>query len=202
MAGGVGVLSSHLGVVNSRPGLTITIGGHKKSVFKWVADTVVATKEAQKVLDLSPIGDEPLGLFFDVFLDGQWGWAMLGRNFQVLFVTLTDPFTGRGFVAHAAIMDVKSTDDYVNAIRPFAQVLLAALESVGADGENVRFHTDEEDAMTAALTQLVGGHLVGCRFHKAQDFERHLKVAFNKKRYQTSFLVACTSVHLCAPPQR
>jgi hypothetical protein len=186
LQGGVGVLSSTAGVINGRPGILITIGGHRKALQKWVADTVAATEEAMRTAELNqdnPIGDAPPFLYFDVFVDGQWGWSMVGRNFQVLFVTLTDPQTGRGYVVHSAIMDVKSTADYMAALHPFMVVLLEALKAVDADGENVRFHTDEEDALTAALTELVGGHLVGCRFHKAQNFQRQLKVAFGKKRF-------------------
>ncbi len=44
----------------------------------------------------------------------------------------------------------------------------------------VRFHSDEEDALINAFTDLMGGEilLVGCRFHKIQNLLRHAKDAF------------------------
>jgi hypothetical protein len=149
---------------------------------KWIKDTLDATNDLRRANEFLPI-EAVIDLFFDIFVDGQWGWAVLGRNFQVLFVTLTHPRTGRGFVVHAAIMDVKSTEDYAEALRPFAKELLDLLKAAGADGDNVRVHCDEEDAVIAALAKLIGGSVVLCRFHKAQNLERHLKIAFSKKRF-------------------
>lgn len=198
MVGGIGVLMSAVGVVNGRPGLVIPIGGNIKMIRKWAKDTVDATAEERRKNELDPLGDPSFGLFFDIFVDGQWGWAILGRNFQVLFVTLTHPLTGRGYTVHSAILDVKATCDYVAALRSFAQELLEVLKTFDADGDNVRFHCDEENAVITALAELIGGHIVLCRFHKAQNFERHLKVAFNKKRFVSFiFVTAVLSDQSC-----
>jgi len=185
MTGGVGVLSSTVGVVGGRAGLVITIGSLTgKTLFKWVEDTDAATLD-EAVSDLDPIDPATeVERYFDIFVDGQWGWSMVGRNVQVLFITVTHPRKGRGYTMYAAVMDLKSTEDYVAALRPFADLLLAALEKVGADGDNVRFHSDEEDGLIAALKELfVGCSSVGCGFHKSQCLDRHIKVAFGKKRY-------------------
>ena len=97
-------------------------------------------------------------------------------------ITIPNPFDHRGYVTQMVITDVKSLDDYVVALGPFCRQLVATLQNAGIiAADAVRWHCDEEDAVTKALLHLVGGVIIGCRFHKMQNLESHFKAAFPKK---------------------
>jgi hypothetical protein len=106
----------------------------------------------------------------------MWGWARVGRNFQVLMVTLPHPDNQRGYTAYMAAMDVKSTEDYELALAPFAKMLKNELEYHRVGTSALAFHCDEEDALIAALeSQFPGCAIVGCRFHKLQNLIAQIK---------------------------
>ena len=164
------MLDCSAGVVDKRAGFISSIGGHKKMLSKWVKDC--CTWWHKKGLE----GDVRL----DVMVDGMWGWSHLGRTFQVVLVTLPHPGSERGYVTYMVIMDVKSKADYTTALEPFAKMLGEALAQAGLDMSAIRWHCDEEDALTAAL-EAFGGTIVGCRFHKLQNLYAHLKGWFPKR---------------------
>jgi hypothetical protein len=165
---GVGVLVSFIGVVDKRAGLIIALGGNVKMLRKWVNDCISAWRKAGLTGTIR----------LDIFVDGQWGWARLGRTTQVLLVTLPHPDSRRGYVTFMVVMDVKSMGDYVMAMTPFAETLAQELERCSLDMGSIRWHCDEEDALTMALESF-GGEIVGCRFHKLQNAQ--LKAYFPKR---------------------
>ncbi len=155
-------------------------------VQKWVDQTYSEQQKLHNKPDpiLDDLDDVPQHHFyFDIFVDGQWGWPFYGPALQVLQCTLPHPYTARGYVAAMAVMDVKSTEDYIKALRSFVEDVVAAIERWGLQASDcLRWHVDEEDALTGALEKLGGGFIVGCRFHKAQNVERQLKIAFPVRR--------------------
>jgi hypothetical protein len=164
---GVGVIECMAGVVANRPGFICILGGHRRMLLKWVRDSCLAWAKAGFEGEVR----------FDVFV---WGWGNLGRNFQVLLVTLPHPESLRGYVAYMVVMDVKSKADYEIALAPFLQALEAALAKFNLPLTAVRFHCDEEDALTAVFED-AGCDIVGCRFHKLQNLTAQIKGRFPKR---------------------
>ena len=188
MQANVGVIDSFLGAVDGRPAIIVVIGGatSRKAVECWVKQTYQAQLEMYQachrgVVDFLDLEFLP---FFDIFIDGQWGWPFYGRTLQVLQCTLPHPMTLRGYVTAMVIMDVKSAADYIKALTSFVTDVKAAIVKLQLDpDECVRWHCDEEDALIGALESLMcGGSVVGCRFHKGQNAERQLKMAFPKNK--------------------
>ena len=169
-ADGVGVLECVAGVVGKRAGFITALGGHEKMLNKWVKDGCVGWRKANLEGDVK----------LDIFVDGMWGYGRLGRTVQVLLVTLPHPDSLRGYVTFMVIMDVKSKADYTTALAPFAKMLKGALQRCGLDTSAIRWHCDEEDALTAALLD-IGGTIVGCRFHKLQNLNACVKAHFPKR---------------------